>query len=135
MVNVLVSNGTIEEQPWRELLPYLDAANIDLKGFTPEWYRRLGGDLVTVKRSIALAAERCHVEVTTLLVPGENDSMKELRALAQWLASVSPDIPLHLSRFFPRYQMQDRPPTSVERVYQLAEEARDWLTYVYTGNC
>ena len=54
MVNVLVSNGTIEEQPWRELLPYLDAANIDLKGFTPEWYRRLGGDLDTVKRSIAL---------------------------------------------------------------------------------
>lgn len=135
MVNVLVSNGTIEEQPWRELLPYLDAANIDLKGFTSEWYRRLGGDLDTVKHSIALAAERCHVEVTTLLVPGENDSVEEVRALAQWLASVSPDIPLHLSRFFPRYQMQDRPPTSVERVYQLAEEARDWLTYVYTGNC
>lgn len=135
MVNVLVSNGTIEEQPWRELLPYLDAANIDLKGFTPEWYRRLGGDLDTVKRSIALAAERCHVEVTTLLVPGENDSVDEIRALAQWLASVSPDIPLHLSRFFPQYQMQDRPPTPVERVYQLAEEARNWLTYVYTGNC
>lgn len=135
MVNVLVSNGTIEEQPWRELLPYLDAANIDLKGFTPEWYRRLGGDLDTVKRSIALAAEQCHVEVTTLLVPGENDSVDEIRALAQWLASVSPDIPLHLSRFFPRYQMQDRPPTPVERVYQLAEEARNWLTYVYTGNC
>ena len=102
MVNVLVSNGTIEEQPWRALLPYLDAANIDLKGFTPEWYRRLGGDLDTVKRSIALAAEQCHVEVTTLLVPGENDSVDEIRALAQWLASVSPDIPLHLSRFFPR---------------------------------
>ncbi len=135
MVNVLVSNGTIEEQPWRELLPYLDAANIDLKGFTPEWYRRLGGDLDTVKRSIALAAERCHVEVTTLLVPGENDSVDEVRALAQWLASVSPDIPLHLSRFFPQYQMQDHPPTPVERVYQLAKEARNWLTYVYTGNC
>lgn len=135
MVNVLVSNGTIEEQPWRELLPYLDAANIDLKGFTSEWYRRLGGDLDAVKRSIALAAEQCHVEVTTLLVPGENDSVDEIRALAQWLASVSPDIPLHLSRFFPRYQMQDRPPTPVERVYRLAEEARNWLTYVYTGNC
>lgn len=135
MVNVLVSNGTIEKQPWQELLPYLDAANIDLKGFTPEWYRRLGGDLDTAKRSIALAAERCHVEVTTLLVPGENDSVDEVRALAQWLASVSPDIPLHLSRFFPQYQMQDRPPTSVERVYQLAEEARNWLAYVYTGNC
>lgn len=135
MVNVLVSNGTIEEQPWRELLPYLDAANIDLKGFTSVWYRRLGGDLDTVKRSIALAAERCHVEVTTLLVPGENDSVDEIRALARWLASVHQDIPLHLSRFFPRYQMQDRPPTPVERVYRLAEEARNWLNYVYTGNC
>lgn len=135
MVNVLVSNGTIEEQPWRELLPYLDAANIDLKGFTSEWYRRLGGDLDTVKRSIALAAERCHVEVTTLLVPGENDCTTEIRALAKWLASVNPDIPLHLSRFFPRYQMQDHLPTPVERVYQLAEDARNWLTYVYTGNC
>ena len=135
MVNVLVSNGTIEEQPWRELLPYLDAANIDLKGFTSEWYRRLGGDLDTVKRSIALAAEQCHVEVTILLVPGENDSVDEIRALAQWLASVNPGIPLHLSRFFPRYQMQDRPPTPMELVYQLAEEARNWLAYVYTGNC
>ena len=135
MVNVLVSNGTIEERPWRSLLPFLDAANIDLKGFTQSWYRRLGGDLNTVKRSIALAAERCHVEVTTLLVPGENDSVDEIRALAQWLASVSPDIPLHLSRFFPRYEMRDRPPTPVEEVYQLAEEARNWLAYVYTGNC
>ena len=135
MVNVLVSNGTIEEQPWRELLPYLDAANIDLKGFTSAWYRRLGGDLDAVKRSIALAAERCHVEVTTLLIPGENDSVEEIRALARWLASVRQDIPLHLSRFFPRYEMQDRPPTPVERVYRLAEEARNWLSYVYTGNC
>ena len=135
MVNVLVTNGTIAEKPWRELLPYLDAANIDLKGFTSEWYRRLGGDLDTVKRSITLAAEWCHVEVTTLPVPGENDSAAEVRALAKWLASVNPDIPLHLSRFFPRYQMQDHSPTPVERVYQLADEARTWLTYVYTGNC
>ena len=73
MVNVLVTNGTIEEGPWRALLPLIDAANIDLKGFTPAWYRQLGGDLETVKRSIALAAEQCHVEVTTLLIPGEND--------------------------------------------------------------
>lgn len=135
MVNVLVTNGTVAERPWRELLPLLDAANIDLKGFTSQWYRRLGGDLDTVKRSIALAAERCHVEVTTLLVPGENDSVEEIRALAKWLASVRPDIPLHLSRFFPRYQMRDRLPTPVEQVYRLAEEARVWLAHVYTGNC
>ena len=135
LVNVLVTNGTVEEAPWRALLPLIDAANIDLKGFTPAWYRRLGGDLETVKRSIALAAERCHVEVTTLLVPGENDGAEEVRALAKWLASVSPEIPLHLSRFFPRHQMADRPPTPVDRVYRLAEEARAYLDFVYTGNC
>ncbi len=135
MVNVLVTNGTIEEAPFRALLPLIDAANIDLKGFTPAWYRRLGGDLETVKRSIALAAERCHVEVTTLLVPGENDSVEEIRDLARWLALVNPEIPLHMSRFFPRYRMTDRPPTPVESVYALAETAREHLTYVCTGNC
>ena len=135
LVNVLVTNGTIEESPWRALLPLTDAANIDLKGFTAAWYRKLGGDLDTVKRSIALAAERCHVEVTTLLTPGENDSVEEIRGLARWLAGVDPNIPLHLSRFFPRYRMTDRPPTTVERVYRLADEARAYLAYVYTGNC
>ena len=135
MVNVLVTNGTVEEEPWRALLPLVDAANIDLKGFTPSWYRRLGGDLETVKRSIALAAERCHVEVTTLLIPGENDSEEEIRELARWLASISSEIPLHLSRFFPRYRMLDRPPTPVEQVSRLAETARRYLSYVYTGNC
>ena len=135
LVNVLVTNGTVEEAPWRELLPYIDAANIDLKGFTAAWYKKLGGDLDTVKRSIALATEQCHTEVTTLLVPGENDSVDEIRELARWLASVNPDIPLHLSRFFPRYQMTDHLPGSAERVYRLADEARAYLNYVYTGNC
>ena len=135
MVNVLVTNGTIAETPWRDLLPLLDAVNIDLKGFTGRWYARLGGDLETVKRSIVLAAQNCHVEVTTLVVPGENDGEEEMRALSAWLASVSPDIPLHVSRFFPRHRMQDRPPTPVSTVYRLAEVARERLRYVYTGNC
>ena len=135
LVNVLVTNGTIAEKPWRELLPLLDAVNIDLKGFTQSWYRRLGGDLETVRRSITLAAERCHVEVTTLVVPGENDSEEEMRALSVWLASVSPDIPLHVSRFFPRHRMADRPATPVDTVCRLADLAREQLRYVYTGNC
>ena len=135
LINVLVTNGTVEEASWRELLPLIDAANIDLKGFTAEWYRKLGGDLDTVKRSITLAAEWCHVEVTTLLIPGENDSVEEIRELARWLAGVDLNIPLHLSRFFPRYRMTDRPPTPTEEVYRLADEARAYLTYVYTGNC
>ena len=105
------------------MLPLIDAVNIDLKGFTENWYRVLGGDLETVKRSIALAAQSCHVEITILIVPGENDSEDEIRALSGWLASVRADIPLHISRLFPCHCMKDRPPTPVETVY------------VYTGNC
>ena len=135
LLNVLVTNGTIEEKPWRELLPLLDAVNIDLKGFTERWYRTLGGDLETVKRAITLAAQCCHVEVTTLIVPGKNDREDEIRRLSRWLASVSPEIPLHVSRFFPRHHMTDRPPTPVETVYHLADVAREQLRYVYTGNC
>lgn len=135
LVNVLVTNGTIEPGPWLELLPLIDAVNIDLKGFTEAWYRRLGGDLGTVKRSIELAAGRCHVEVTTLIVPGCNDGEDEMRALSAWLASVSPELPLHISRFFPRHLMSDLPPTPVASVYRLADTARERLRYVYTGNC
>ena len=135
LVNVLVTNGTITPQPWQALLPLIDGANIDLKGFTAEWYRRLGGDLEVVKHSIALAAGRCHLEVTTLIVPGENDSEGELEALARWLASVDPQIPLHITRFFPRHRMAHLSPTPVETVYRLVEAARQHLRYVYPGNC
>lgn len=135
MYNVLVTNGTIEEQLWQELLPWIDAVNIDLKGFTASWYRTLGGDLETVKRTIRMAADSCHVEVTTLIVPGENDDEDMMRALSAWLASVNPEIPLHVSRFFPRHHMTNRPPTPVHTVYHLAEIARENLHYVYTGNC
>jgi len=135
LVNVLVTNGAAEEEPWIGLFPLIDAANIDLKGFTPEWYRRLGGDLKAVKNSIVLAAERCHVEISTLVIPGENDSVKEVRDLSKWLAALSPDIPLHLLRFFPQYHMKNLKPTPVETVYNLADEAREYLNFVYTGNC
>lgn len=135
LLNVLVSNGTIEEKPWRELLPLIDAANIDLKGFNDSWYRSLSGDLATVKRNIAIAAEHCHVEVTTLIIPGGNDSPAEMQAEAKWLAAINPDIPLHISRFFPRHHMSDHPPTPVDTIYHLADIAREHLQYVYTGNC
>ena len=135
LLNVLVSNGTIEEKPWRELLPLIDAANIDLKGFNESWYRSLSGDLATVKRNIVIAAEHCHVEVTTLIIPGNNDSPAEMQAEAKWLAAINPDIPLHISRFFPRHHMSDHPPTPVDTIYHLADIAREHLQYVYTGNC
>lgn len=135
LLNVLVSNGTIEEKPWRELLPLIDAANIDLKGFNDSWYRSLSGDLATVKRNITIAAEHCHVEVTTLIIPGSNDSPAEMQAEAKWLAAINPDIPLHISRFFPRHHMTNHPPTPVDTIYHLADIAREHLHYVYTGNC
>lgn len=135
LLNVLVSNGTIEEKSWRELLPLIDAANIDLKGFSDSWYRSLSGDLATVKRNIVIAAEHCHVEVTTLIIPDSNDSPAEMQAEAKWLAAINPDIPLHISRFFPRHHMTNRPPTPVDTIYHLADIAREHLQYVYTGNC
>lgn len=135
MKNVMVTNGTVEEAPLRKILPLIDAMNIDLKGFTGEYYRKLSGNLEVVKRTIEIAAKECHIEVTTLIVPGENDSDEEMEALAGWLASVDPEIPYHVSRFFPHYQMPDKPPTPVKTVYHLAEIARKHLKYVYTGNC
>ncbi|MCI8284919.1 MAG: radical SAM protein [Firmicutes bacterium] len=135
LLNVLVTNGTAEEKPWRELLAFIDAVNIDLKGFTPQWYRRLGGDLDNVKRSIEIASQICHVEITTLLIPEENDSIDEIRKMADWISSIDRDIPLHLSRFFPRYKMAERTPTPVDSIYRAAEEARKYLHNVYTGNC
>lgn len=135
LLNVLVSNGSLEEAPFLELLPLLDAVNLDLKGFTPGWYRTLGGDLETVKRSIRLAAGRCHLEVTTLIVPGCNDSDKEMEALSRWLGEVDPGIPYHVSRFFPRHRMTHLPPTPVETIYHLANIAGQFFRYVYPGNC
>lgn len=132
--NVVVTNGYICGEPLKELLPFIDAFNIDLKGFTEEFYHKLRGDLATVKQSIVLAAGTCHVEVTTLIIPGENDSEDEMEALSGWLAGISTEIPLHISRFFPRWKMQDRRATPVEQVYRLAEVARKNLKYVHEGN-
>lgn len=132
--NVVVTNGYICEEPLLELLPGIDAFNIDLKGFTEEYYHKLRGDLNTVKRTIELASGISHVEVTTLIVPGENDTEEEMEALSGWLADLSSEIPLHISRFFPRWRMQDREATPVKQIYRLAEIARRNLKYVYEGN-
>lgn len=133
--NVVVTGGYICEEPLRELLPLIDAFNIDLKGFSSDFYKKLKGDLETVKNTISIVAKHCHVEVTTLIIPGENDSEEEMNDLSSWLYSINPDIPLHVSRFFPRFRMQDKEATSVETVYKLAALARTRLKYVYEGNC
>jgi pyruvate formate lyase activating enzyme len=94
----------------------------------------MGGDLETVRRNVARLAESCHVEVTTLIIPGENDGDDEIRALARWLASISREIPLHLTRFFPRHRWKDAAPTPAETLARLAEAARRELPRVYMGN-
>ncbi len=138
--NVMVTNGTAELTVLEELVPYIDAMNIDLKGFGGRYYGKvLGGDLRQVLTFIEAAVKSCHVELTTLIVPGENDSEEEMRELSRWVSRLKnpdgEDVPLHISRFFPRFRMRDRDATEVRTVYRLAEIARESLKYVYTGNC
>lgn len=140
MKTVLVSNGMAELSVLREILPWIDAMNIDLKAFSDRFYRELiRGSRQMVMDFIEEAVLSCHVEVTMLIIPGENDAEDEIRELSSWLASLDggkgADIPLHVSRFFPRFHMKDREATPVETIYRLAEVARERLRYVYTGNC
>lgn len=135
MKNVMVTNGSAELWVLEALLPYIDAMNIDLKGFRPEYYQKLGGDLEIVKAFIARASRDCHVELTTLIVPDENDDVFQMEEEAAWIASINREIPLHVTRFFPRYQMTDQKATDVSQVYALAQTAEKYLNYVFVGNC
>ena len=144
MVSVLVTNGCASLDVLAELSPYIDAMNIDLKGFTDRYYRDvLGGDRRMVTDFIREAVKLCHVELTTLIVPGENDSAEEMHELSGWIAGLKDvyknmqgkDIPLHISRFFPRHRMTGKAPTDVRKVYELVGIAKQHLRYVYPGNC
>lgn len=138
MKTVLVTNGMADLSVLEELSPYTDAMNIDLKGFTDHYYEDvLKGSRRMVMDFIEAAVKVCHVEITTLIVPGENDTREEMEQLSAWIASLEngADIPLHISRFFPRFHMTDRNPTSVKLVYELTETAKKHLKYVYPGNC
>ena len=132
METVLVTNGTAERVIEDELLPWISAMNIDLKAFTDRFYDTLiGGSRQMVMDFIERAAGTCHIEVTTLIIPGENDSDDEISALAAWLSEVerkhSCRIPLHITRFFPRFRMQDRQPTDPVVVRHLASVAGKYL--------
>ena len=144
MLNVMVTNGTAAIPVLEELSPYIDAMNIDLKGFTDRYYRDvLGGDRQMVTGFISRAVQLCHVELTTLIIPGENDSEEEMRELSTWVAGlkdkggnvIGRKVPLHISRFFPRFHMTDRDATPVRTIYHLRDVAAETLQYVYTGNC
>jgi pyruvate formate lyase activating enzyme len=130
---VLVTNGFLNPEAFAELLPLTDALNIDVKSFEPATYRRLGGDLDIVKRNVEQAVATSHVEVTCLIVPGSNDSTEEMNALTTWLASLSPDIPLHLSRCFPRHEYTGEP-TPQPVLKKLEAVAKKHLRHVYLGN-
>ncbi len=133
--NVLVTNGFISREPLEELLPYVDAMNIDVKAFSNSFYVDIcKATLENVKSTVEIAAKKCHVEGTTLVVPDLNDSPEEIGELSKWLASISTEIPLHLSRYFPNYKMTDKPATPVETLLKAREAAQEHLKYVYLGN-
>lgn len=134
---VVVTNAYVREEMAAQLFKHIDAANIDLKAFNQEFYTSMGAPagLNTVKQNIKIAvAEGCHVEVTTLIIPGLNDSAEEMEAEAQWLATINPNIPLHINRFFPAYRMQNTSPTPLSTLDKLERIARRYLAHVYTGN-
>lgn len=134
LVNVLVTNGILEEGPLRELLPYVDAMNVDVKSINEGFYRRLcGGDGKAARRTVELAFDMCHVEITNLVIPGENDSDEDLVGLFDWAATVSPRLPVHLSRYHPAYKF-DAPPTPESTLRRACELARERLEFVYVGN-
>lgn len=132
--NVLVTNGSLLEGPASELLELTDAANVDLKCWSAEHYRRdLGGSLDTVLKFIGLAARSCHVEVTTLVVPGVCDTVEDIESIATFLTSQPLTIPYHLSAYHPAWTYNEAP-TSGALLGELAFRARKKLPYVYIGN-
>ena len=136
--NILVSAGYVGKEPLRELLPYLDAANIDIKAMDDAFYSRFcGASLSPVLENILIMQSAgVHVEITNLLVPDLNDSDEQVRTLCRWMTENGlQDVPLHLSRFFPRYRMTGMAPTPKETLLRARETAHSMgIRYVYLGN-
>ena len=137
--NVLVTNGTATQKVLDQILPYIDAMNIDLKAFTKRFYKNfIDGDFQMVKDFITGAVQSCHVELTMLIIPGENDSEQEIRELSGWVAALekkaNKKIPLHITRFFPRFKLTDKEPTPVSTIFHLVEVAKEKLEFVFPGN-
>ena len=135
--NVYVSNGYLSKEAIGKISPYLDAINIDLKAFTEDFYKRLcKARLQPVLNNIKQCyAEKIWLEITTLIIPGENDSSKEIKQIAQFITSVSKSIPWHVTSFSPAYKMRDKPSTpeeTIRRAYEIGKDAG--LKYVYAGN-
>ena len=134
LVSVLVTNGYAEPSVFESLLPLTDAMNIDLKSIKDDFYRRIGGGLETVMQNIRAAARSCHVELTCLLIEGENDAEEEMEEMSEFIVSVSTEIPLHITRCFPAYRMKTTKPTPIESMEKFRDIAKSRLKYVYLGN-
>lgn len=134
---VFVTNGYMTKEALQTIRPYLDACNIDLKSFDENFYRKncsamLEPVLQTIKDAFKMDL---WIEITTLVIPGENDSENELKRIAQFIAELSPDIPWHVSRFFPQYKFGQREPTKAETIDQVKTIGKNaGLRYVYSGN-
>lgn len=133
LLTVVVTNGQIEEEPLRELLQLISAWNIDLKSFSEDAYKKLGGRLEVTLRTIELASATAHVEITTLVVPGLSDDETMMREEAAFLAAIDPAMPLHLSRYFPCYEYH-APATAIQTMYRLQRVAKESLERVVLGN-
>ena len=132
---ILITNGLINPEPLKALLPHMSAMNIDLKAFAREEYKHmLHGCLYTVENTIEEAAKHCHVEITSLIVPKLNTDLDDWEYQAEFLEHISPNIPLHISRFFPQYRMTNCEPTPIETMKALADIAKKRLKNVYLGN-
>ena len=132
--NVLVTNGMINEEPFMEILPLIDAMNIDLKSMNSDVYKRIiKGDLETVLNTIRIAKEHAHIEITNLLIPDLNDSANDIKMLVDFIKEIGKDIPLHFSRYFPHYKWS-APPTPAETIIKAYNIAKEQLMYVYVGN-
>lgn len=132
--NILVTNGYVNPKPLKELLPFIDAVNLDIKAFTDDFYQGIcQGKLEPVLNSAKIFAANCHLEITTLLVTNLNDSQAEIKKLAKWIASLDKNIPLHLTRYFPNYKLE-LPPTPLEKMKAAKEVAEEDLNNVFLGN-
>jgi len=134
MVNVMVTNGYVNEEPLDELLPLIDAMNVDIKSMKPEFYSKIcGGKLENVLRTVERAVDSCHIELTNLIIPGYNDTDEDFTKLVDWVYSIKPTIPLHFSRYFPQYRFT-APQTPIETLLRAFNIAKSKLSYVYVGN-
>ena len=134
IATVLVTNGMFSSEALSDLTPCMAAANVDVKTFNARAYAALGGSLETVKQNVEyMVSAGVHVELTTLVVPGISDSPEELAAMVDWIAGISPDIPLHLSRYFPAHK-HTAPATEPDLLRRLAHSAGEKLRHVHLGN-